>query len=424
MGSKRMLLVVDADREFAERLVAEAATQGMVTTVAANPAVAKETIARTPPSVALLDFSDPATLKESLELLAELNGRTPPVPTLVMTTRDTFAERVEVARQGGGGFLHKSLPIEQIIEAAAHTLQHVYTVESTVLAVDDDPQILAILQALLEPEGIRLTVLEDPQQFWDTLQQVVPDLLILDIDMPYINGVDLCRVVRGDKQWTGLPVVVLTGYTDLQLVRQVFAAGADDFVSKPIVGPELITRIIGRLERARLLRSMAEIDPLTGLTNRHKSVERLRQLLQLADRQRQPFSLTVLDVDYFKQVNDSYGHAVGDIVLRHLGGLLRRSFRNEDVIARWGGEEFVVGMYGSTREQSVRRLTRVLETFRQEVFLGSGTKEFQVTFSAGVAAYPVDGADLQTLYNTADSALYQAKASGRNRVLAHFDISA
>jgi diguanylate cyclase (GGDEF)-like protein len=155
---------------------------------------------------------------------------------------------------------------------------------------------------------------------------------------------------------------------------------------------------------------------LTGLANRYKSTKVLGQLLSLAGRHRQPFSLAVVDLDHFKRINDQYGHAIGDEVLRRLGALFLRSFRSEDVVARWGGEEFIVGMYGITRDDVVHRLTEVLETLRQEAFTSADGVRFQVTFSAGVATYPTDGTELATLYRVADQALYQAKEAGRNRV--------
>ena len=144
----------------------------------------------------------------------------------------------------------------------------------------------------------------------------------------------------------------------------------------------------------------------------------MNQLIRLASRNRQPFSFAILDLDQFKRINDSYGHAVGDQVLRKLGTILLKSFRGEDVVARWGGEEFVVGMFGMRQQDAVQRMMGLLEAFRREVFAIPAGGEFHVTFSAGVAQYPEDGVDLQSLYRAADKALYQAKKAGRNRVQA------
>jgi diguanylate cyclase (GGDEF)-like protein len=124
-----------------------------------------------------------------------------------------------------------------------------------------------------------------------------------------------------------------------------------------------------------------------------------------------------LDLDCFKQINDRYGHATGDMVLRRLGERIKRSLRGEDVVARWGGDEFVVGMYGMTKHDGQQKLMEVLEALDLEEFTAPDHTKFRVTFSAGVAQYPEDGTALQSLYRSADTALYEAKVAGRDRVL-------
>ncbi len=122
-----------------------------------------------------------------------------------------------------------------------------------VLLVDDDPKILALLQTLLQPWGLEVSTIADSRQFWQTLEAVAPDLLVLDVEMPYLNGIELCKEIRNDSRWSELPIVFLTVHKDADIVNQVFRVGADDFVSKPIVGPELVTRIVNRLERNKQL---------------------------------------------------------------------------------------------------------------------------------------------------------------------------
>jgi diguanylate cyclase (GGDEF)-like protein len=283
--------------------------------------------------------------------------------------------------------------------------------------VDDDLQILATLEVLLQPWGLRLTQLNDPRRLWDTLQATAPDLLILDVDMPYLNGIELCQVIRNDPKWNSLPVLFLSSHTDAATIKRVFEVGADDYVSKPIAGPELVTRIFNRLERIRLLRSIAETDLLTGVANRRKLHQDLEKFLRFASRHGHPVCFAILDLDHFKNVNDKYGHATGDKVLQRLGKLLLQSFRSEDVVARWGGEEFVVSMYGITKQAAVKRLVHLLEALHQEEFVEPDGGKFRVTFSAGVVQYPDDGSDLQSLYKIADKVLYQAKAAGRDRIL-------
>lgn len=409
------LLIVDDDASLAEQLISEAAAWGMQALIATISKV-REAIASGRPNVVLLNLC-PDSVENGFELLAELTTYQPPVPVLVFTTQESFVDRVKVARLGGRGFLQKPVSPAQVMDAIAQVLQQSTTPEAKLLIVDDDPQMLDFMRALLEPWGFKLTLLDDPKQFWDTLEQFVPDLLILDVEMPELSGIDLCQVVRNEPRWSDLPVLFLSAHTDAETVRRVFTAGADDYVYKPIVGPELVSRVLNRLERTQILRKLAETDGLTGVTNRRKSTQELTRLLRLAERQGQPLCFVVLDLDHFKQINDQYGHDAGDRVLSLLGKLLQQNFRSEDVVARWGGEEFVVGLYGMTRKHGVKRLTELLETLRQQEFNDANNRKFRVSFSAGVAEYPQDGADLQALYRAADAALYQAKAAGRNQVL-------
>jgi diguanylate cyclase (GGDEF)-like protein len=413
------LLIVSDDTQLIEQLVLKAAMRKMqvetaVDTAAAPGAFVERTlcaIASLNPDVVLLDLC-PNSAKDSLTLLAELSNRLPSVPVMVFTDQNNLTDRVEVARAGGRGFLQKSMPPAQVLELVTQVLQRVRATESRVMVVDDDPQVLSIIQNLMEPWGIKLTTLEDPRRFWDILTEFCPDLLILDVKMPHLNGIELCQVIRNDPRWSELPVLFLTAHTDADTVEQIFAAGADDCVDKPIVGPKLVTRIFNRLERTQLLRRMAETDALTGVANRRKLTQELGQFLRLAEHHNQFLCLAILDIDHFKQANDQYGYAAGDEVLRRLGGLLQRTFQSLEVVGRWGDAEFVVGMYGMTKNDGVKRSLEVLEALRQQVFTGSDGTKFQLTFSIGIAQYPEDGIDLQTLYKAADKALQQSKATG------------
>ncbi|HLO48397.1 MAG TPA: response regulator [Kamptonema sp.] len=435
VSSSHLLLIVDEDGPLTEALVAEAHRQGLQTQIATNLSKARDVFCQQTkgndnsfyPDVVLLDLNlnegerlgeNRNKLGNSYQLLAELANQTPPVSVLVFARQGNFSDRVKVARLGGKAFLQKPVLPAQAIEVVLDVLRRSRIAEAKVMVVDDDPQMLTTLRVLLEPWGIKTFTISDPRQFWETLEIVAPDLLVLDIEMPYLTGIELCLTVRNDPCWSGLPVMFLTVHTDAEAVHKVFAAGADDYVSKPVVGPELVNRIVNRLERSQLLRSRAETDALTGVANRRRSTQDLSQFLHLADRHSQPLCFALLDLDRFKQVNDEYGHASGDGVLRRLGEILLRTFHAQDVVARWGGEEFVVGMYGMTKGDAIERLGDVLANWRAQEFADSQGRKFRVTFSAGIAEYPSDGIDLQTLYRAADGALYQAKAAGRDRVVA------
>jgi len=415
-GEKPLILVIDDDPELAGRLTAEAVRRGMRAKIAATPREGRELAVRERPDIVLLDLSFDDGTSGAYELLSELADWAPPVSVLVFTVRDGFTDRIEVARRGGKGFLQKTLPPSEAMDQVGHVLERARARDIRVLVVDDDPVILDTVRALLEPQGLEVTTLQDPMRFWDELERVSPTLLVLDVDMPGASGIELCRVLRNDRRWVAVPVVVLTARRDPGTIQEVFASGADDYLMKPIITAELVTRVKNRLDRFRLHQALAETDGLTGVANRRTSRESLGQLTRLARRFNQPLCLVELDLDQFKRVNDRYGHAAGDAVLRRLGELLLRAFRGDDVVSRWGGEEFVLGMYGMSSWDGARRMTQLLETFREEEF-HAGDERFRVSFSAGVSQYPEDGQDVEALYRSADEALYRAKAAGRDRVL-------
>jgi diguanylate cyclase (GGDEF)-like protein len=409
------LLIVDSDEELCKSLKAEAVGLGIDCETAESPAYARALLQLHRPEIVLLDLAFADGPADAYELLSELTAMSPPVAVLIFTGSDAFTDRVEAARRGVRAFLPKSLSPAQVLDAVRQLLARDHLAATRVLIVDDDPMMLGAMRALLEPHNLEVFGLSDPLRFWETLEQVSPELLILDVDMPGVNGPELCRTVRNDPLWSRLAVIFATARTDAATIERVFQAGADDYVTKPLIGPELITRVSNRLERVRMYRAQAETDGLTGLANRARSIERLEQLVAFVDRFSEPMCLAMLDIDHFKRVNDQHGHATGDLVLRRLAEHLKRDFRGEDVVGRWGGEEFLLGMYGMRREDAVRRLGDTLARFRAEDF-SSGAESFQVTFSAGVAQYPLDGADLAVLTLGADQALYRAKAAGRARI--------
>lgn len=273
---------------------------------------------------------------------------------------------------------------------------------ASLLIVDDDLILAQQIAAEAKNWGFNTKIAVNIQQAQLSLKENF-DVILLDINFPDSseNGLDFLAMVR--KNHPKIPVVMLTA--------------EDTFDQRVEVPVELLTRVRTRLEQRKLWK-MTEIDALTGLSLRRKAVQELTRLFQLAQRQKQSFSLAILDLDHFKSVNDKYGHEIGDRVLNYFGKLLNQSFRQEDIVGRWGGEEFVVGMYGTTKEDGIKRLAQVLQDFSKYSFtILDGTK-FQVTFSGGIAQAADDANDLQILYQKADMALYQAKELGRNCICA------
>ncbi len=415
-----LLLVVSRDPGLLQTLESELSLWRCHMTIASTPKSIAKICENDSPKIALIDLECFDSIEAGMTALSGFQHQSPPIPTIVLTTQIDLPERLAVLRHGGRLLLPKSMPIAQIMEAVTQIMRRASPNQFRILIVDDDSILLEALTTLLEPWGLKVFTLSDPQNFLERLAATAPDLLLLDVEFADISGIELCQVARSDLRWSHLPIIVLTAHSEPAIVSQVFAVGADDFVSKPIVESELVARILNRLDQVKLLRQLVETDPLTGVANRQKSTQNLETLLQLADRTQSPVAMAVLEVDRLRDINAAYGYATGDAVLRQFGHLLQQSFGSEDAVGRWGGKEFVIGMHGMTREDGVQRLISVLTQMHQTAFVTDQEVPLEVTFSAGVAQYPADGVDVKALYQMADHALQQAKnlrqASSADRV--------
>jgi len=248
------VLVVNGNAALTERLKAESEAWGLRIKIAPNLTVARSRLALSSPDVMLIDLSFPGTEEDGLALLRELTELTPQLPVIVFAGRDTLADRLAVSRLGAKQFLHKPATTEEIFRAISRVLAKTQSLQAKVLIVDDDAAVLAHLSALLKPWGLEVITLTEPQRFWEMLVTTSPSLVILDLEMPQVSGLELCRVVRQDIQWGDLPILVVTAHTDAESLQQAFTVGADDFITKPVLGPELVTRVLSRIERTGLRR--------------------------------------------------------------------------------------------------------------------------------------------------------------------------
>src|SRR6266446_4502788 len=281
-----------------------------------------------------------------------------------------------------------------------------------ILVVDDEPMVSRGLTTLLGKRGMTVTAVNDPLRFWTVLDETKPNLILLDLEMPKLSGTELCRAIRNDRRWSELPVIFLTGHTDQASVQRVFAAGADDYVGKPFVPAELMMRIENRLTGVKARRAPVETDPLTGLAIAGKATELIERFLRLARRKSDPYSIAVIQVDAFASLAKTFGRGTGDVVLRAIGELLPKSFRAEDVVGWWGGADFTIGMYGSTKEHSAIKLTQVCSKIGDQTFLSEDGRRVHVACSAGVAQYQSDGDTVAALREEALKALEQIRTTG------------
>ncbi|WP_224087214.1 response regulator [Nostoc sp. MS1] len=245
------LVLAINDESFSNQLKTQAANWGIRLEVVTN----WESVPQNQtPQVILFNLSGQSSQK-TLKYLDTLKKQFPNTPLIVIADEDNLTQRVAVARLGIQAFLSKPTTSE-VFRAITQALPQSLVSQAKVMIIDDDPLMLEILSNLLQPWGMMVKTLQNPQKFWETLLTTNPDLLIIDLELPTYSGIDLCRVVRQDPRWGNLPILVVTAHTDIKFIQQVFAAGADDFIGKPIVEPELITRVISRINRSLLQHSV------------------------------------------------------------------------------------------------------------------------------------------------------------------------
>lgn len=287
-----------------------------------------------------------------------------------------------------------------------------------VLVIDDSPDVHRLLKARLKHEDIELASANDGPEGLRLAAERVPALVLLDLDMPKVDGFEVLRALKEHQSTVSVPVIVLSGLTSMQDKVTAFDLGAVDFVTKPFEFTELRVRLRSALRVHRLLNLLsqrAQLDGLTGLWNRSFFDRRCEEEVSRAARTGRPLSIAMLDIDHFKSINDTFGHPAGDAVLQGVAKLLRRECRTPDTPCRYGGEEFVLLM----PETSPTDAAGVCERIRQAIEAVTWPRhpELRVTASFGVAGASGPTVTAPAMWiELADRNLYVSKRSGRNRV--------
>jgi diguanylate cyclase (GGDEF)-like protein len=286
----------------------------------------------------------------------------------------------------------------------------------SVLVIDDSTLIHALVRARLEDEPIDLHSALDAATGLEMASRLTPDLILLDVEMPGVDGFETCRRLKINPKTMPIPVVFLTGVSDAQQKVMGLELGATDYITKPFDPAELRARVRAALRTKYLLDLLAKramIDGLTGLWNRACFEQRLESELALSRRSGRPVACMLLDVDHFKKLNDTWGHPFGDEVLRGIAQTLQECSREEDVVCRYGGEEFVMLLPNTAATQAATGAERIRGAIAAQKFT-SRRQTVPVTCSIGVS----DNASGGSLIDLADKALYSAKQNGRDSVMA------
>ena len=296
-----------------------------------------------------------------------------------------------------------------------------------ILLVDDDPLARRLVEVAVARLGHQATAAEDGEAAWQCYDQDPPDVVITDLLMPRVDGLELCRRVRADARAGYTSIILVTALSDRRDVLRGMEAGADDYLIKPVdlfdlqmrlIAVQRVTDLHAELARHRAqLAHLAGHDPLTGLGNRRSLEQDLEVLYAHSRRYGRSFALAMCDIDRFKAYNDTHGHQAGDQALRAVAAAMVRELRGSDRIYRYGGEEFLLVLPEQTLDTARIAVERVRSVVEGLAIKHTATGGGALTVSAGIAAYaPGDPTPLEELLRQADAALYRAKSSGRNRI--------
>lgn len=338
-------------------------------------------------------------------------------PFLVVGAQNDFMIRLAVAKLGASGYFVMPIDIADIINRINQIFDAQTALPGRVLIVDDDLQLACHYKLVLESAEFKVDFVTHPKELLPRMESFQPELVLMDLNMPEVSGRDLAGVIRQFKRYTSLPIVFLSAETELTTQLDALFYGADEFLTKPISNDALILAVHARIYRARTLEALITKDGLTGLLTHSNIKEMAEYELNRAKRTGITQCFAMLDIDHFKSVNDTYGHAVGDTVIASLATLLKQRLRTTDLIGRYGGEEFLVVLPECEIDEAVILLEKIRNLF-SEIEFHKDQQTFFCTISIGVASTSQFlSCEADELINSADKALYQAKRGGRNKTV-------
>ncbi len=291
-----------------------------------------------------------------------------------------------------------------------------------ILVIDDMSNNLKILENFLLKNEYEVFTAMDGLSGIKIAKEIIPDLILLDIMMPDIDGYETCRHIRDEEKLRDVPVIFITAKNQQEDVLRAFEVGGDDYVVKPFFFQEVLHRIRVHVEN-KLLReqlfALSMKDPLTGLWNRRYFIDMAKNEMERSLRYNRELSFVICDIDDFKKVNDQYGHSAGDRVLKKIADGLMHSVRHSDCVGRWGGEEFVILFPETDKETALSILERIKDRLCS-IVTTCDKAEIWVSLSFGISGLDdlLDGNnEFDVLYKRADERLYVAKNNGKNRIV-------
>lgn len=336
------------------------------------------------------------------------------IPIIAISEKNTLKSQLEAVRLGSRSYFTKPLDFTLLCEKLNQIL-NTFADPYRILIVEDSVNLADYFSTILEQAGMKTSVVTNPLNIYQALISFKPELILTDLYMPKISGLELAALLRLQPTYESIPIVFLSSEEDKTKQLEAMSLGGDDFITKPVSPEYLIWSVRNRAERYRGLRNLVLKDSLTGLYNFTSLLNQLESNLLRAARNSEPLSFVMLDLDHFKRVNDTHGHIVGNQVLKSFALLLQQRLRHSDIIGRYGGEEFALLLPNTSVETALKLCTDLQELFAKERH-NIAQCSFTVTFSAGIASCPPYTSSKDIILG-ADKRLYRAKEAGRNCII-------
>ena len=352
-----------------------------------------------------------------LKLMSDMEEIRSSIPLIFISENHSIQARLKAVQSGGQAFITKPLDHTQLLHAIDSLTERQLQQKYRVLIVDDQKSLSDYYASILEASDFEVLAVNNPEhELMSALTDFVPDLILLDLYMPFCNGQDLAGIIRQMDNLLSVPLVFLSAESSSDLQLRAMSTGADAFLTKPVSPDDLSLTVQSRIKRGRAVYDLVTKDPLSGLLNRRESIRRLDEEISRSRRNNTPLSVAMLDLDHFKKINDTLGHAVGDWVIKYFARSMQLIFRECDIIGRHGGEEFIA-IFPDTLPESGQMACK-----RLKKYITANEQDLPTAFSfSGGLALLNDDDDSKSILERADVALYKAKETGRNKVITATD---
>jgi diguanylate cyclase (GGDEF)-like protein len=419
LAIKKPIFIALDNTELSTTLNDQLSFFGFITETPTNKNQFLSSMLKQVPAFIVMDVNFGGIKHAGIELINTINeSRDHPITTVFYTDgEDGLETRLAAARAKSERFYAGTIDPRLLIETIeAFTVDYAQT-PYRILVVDDSESQAHYTAMSLKKAGMQTHMIINPLEVMDAIEEFNPELIIMDMYMPGCNGMELAKIIRQENRYVSMPIIYLSSEDDIDKQLAALSEGGDDFLTKPVKPNRLVITVRNRVNRARDLMSLMVSDSLTGLFNHTHILYKLENELAQAKKQKTSLAFCMVDIDFFKKINDNYGHPVGDGVIRNLSLYLKQRLRKSDIIGRYGGEEFAIVLPNTTAEEAMS----VMDTLRSQ-FAGYRQKfnahELQVTFSCGIAIFDKDHVanSEKEIAERADKALYHAKENGRNCV--------